>query len=468
MDKYIITKNNDLDKSMYPSILNTNNLYENLEQGMTDLKESVYLFKVSSPSMKKMHKPIFNTKYKTRKNIYFSESRKNFDKTAKINSYLTKLRSPKLKYPVQNNNIFSPLKHQKNSDNSNNITNSIKTLRNIDNNKKMSNKIVHFPKILLKNEVMNTDINLGEQKINNNTLNKENKNIFLNGKTTKINNKIKTKIQNDKFNMVNNDDIHHILNSIYIPNNDNDSLDISIDNSKNSNDNNLNYINYNSAEIKNNDINKNRISVFDKKKSLNEKLSFSNKIQNSINNSISFSDKIEKKFIPKILSHKVRKFQLDNNKCNDLLNSVKKKHHKLDVELGSKFKYAKWKFQISDYNKYFIDTELYGEKEREEIESSKTFYDILEDLVDMVKKNQIQKKYLATKVESVNEQIEEDQDKRKNLFGKDFEKFRLKFLAKHLKKISKRKSMEKKKRDEVNKILNDSQLTVREAMNKKI
>ena len=137
----------------------------------------------------------------------------------------------------------------------------------------------------------------------------------------------------------------------------------------------------------------------------------------------------------------------------------------MNLRIGSKLKYAKWKYQISDYKKYFIDVESFGEKERQEIEKRKTFYDLLEDMVDMVNENKIKKKYIQAKIDSVNEQLEQDKDKRKNMFQGNFVLMKQKFLEKYLKKVDKRISIEKKRRNQVNKILNDCELNAREAMN---
>ena len=465
IDKCAVTENNEPVKSMFPSIVRTNERYQVLEKGMTDLRESLYLFKAGSPSMKKSLKPMYKSKYSTRRSIYFSEHKKVFDKTSKNNSIINNVRNSVLRYSVQNNNnTFSPIKYKKKSNNSNNIINSINILKTIENDKKYKNRIVNFPEILLKNEGKNTDINLVEPKIYNDNFNKEN--IFLNDKIAKNNSNYKGIIQDDKFNTINNDKTHHRLNSIYITNKEYDFPDSNISNSRNSNDNNLNKINFNSAETKN-DINKNRI-LHKKIPSLHGELSHSNRSRDIINNSHSSTDKMDKKYLPKILTSKVREFQLDNNKCNDLLNDVRKKYNRLNFQLGSKFKYANWKYQISDYKKYFIDTESYGEKEREEIERRKTFYDILEDMVDMVLKNQHEKKYIVAKVDSVNEQLEADKDKRKDTFGKDLAKIRQRFLTKHLKKISQRMSMEKRKRDKIKKILNDSQYIAKQALKTKV
>ena len=172
--------------------------------------------------------------------------------------------------------------------------------------------------------------------------------------------------------------------------------------------------------------------------------------------------------IPKILNNKFKEIKIDQGRCSKMLNKVEKRCNKMDLKMGSKLKYAKWRYQISDFKKYFIDIESFGEKERQELEKRKTFYDLLEDMVDMVNENKMKKKYLEAKIDSINEQIDQDKDKRKNLFEVNFLLMKQKFLKKYLNKLDKRKVNEEKKRNEVNKILFDSELNARKALSIKI
>ena len=197
--------------------------------------------------------------------------------------------------------------------------------------------------------------------------------------------------------------------------------------------------------------------------------SSNNKINISYSNDSSHCRKKSEFFeeirnIPKILNNKVKEINMDQGKCVKMLKKVEKRSNKMNLKISSKLKYAKWKYQISDYKKYFIDVESFGEKERQEIEKRKTFYDILEDMVDMVIENKMRKKYMETKIDSVNEQYEQDKDKRKNMFKGNLVLMKEKFLQKCLKKVDKRKLIEKQKRNQIKKILSDSEFNKREAL----
>ena len=72
--------------------------------------------------------------------------------------------------------------------------------------------------------------------------------------------------------------------------------------------------------------------------------------------------------------------------------NLKKKLNKKNVEyeldkwvMRSKLKYARWKFDISDLEKYFINAEEFGIKEKNELEIRKTFYKKLVLLIDDLK-----------------------------------------------------------------------------------
>ena len=60
--------------------------------------------------------------------------------------------------------------------------------------------------------------------------------------------------------------------------------------------------------------------------------------------------------------------------------------------MNSKMKYAKWKFGINELEKYFMDVEEFGIKERNELEIRKTFYKKLNLLIDDIKDEQEMKR----------------------------------------------------------------------------
>ena len=59
--------------------------------------------------------------------------------------------------------------------------------------------------------------------------------------------------------------------------------------------------------------------------------------------------------------------------------------------MKSKIKLAQWKFGIAEIEKYFVDLKAYGKPEEEELLKRKTFYDVVEDLIDEIKKEKEEK-----------------------------------------------------------------------------
>ena len=64
----------------------------------------------------------------------------------------------------------------------------------------------------------------------------------------------------------------------------------------------------------------------------------------------------------------------------------------IDWEMKSKMKLARWKFGIAEIEKYFVDLKAYGKQEEEELLKRKTFYDIVEELIDEIKESNEEKK----------------------------------------------------------------------------
>ena len=63
----------------------------------------------------------------------------------------------------------------------------------------------------------------------------------------------------------------------------------------------------------------------------------------------------------------------------------------IDWEMKSKLKLARWKFGIAEIEKYFVDLRAYGKPEEEELIKRKTFYDLVEDLIDEIKEGKEEK-----------------------------------------------------------------------------
>jgi len=79
----------------------------------------------------------------------------------------------------------------------------------------------------------------------------------------------------------------------------------------------------------------------------------------------------------------------------NLKNNINKKYSEYELDkwiMNSKMKYAKWKFGINELEKYFMDVEEFGIKERNELEIRKTFYKKLNLLIDDIKDEQEMKR----------------------------------------------------------------------------
>ncbi len=149
--------------------------------------------------------------------------------------------------------------------------------------------------------------------------------------------------------------------------------------------------------------------------------------------------KNENENLSKILFNEIENIRAKNENLNILLKKDKSKTKIDNFHMGSKLKYFKWKYELSDYLKYFIDVESYSQKEKDEYENSKTYYDYLEDLVE----NKETKKIIE-KTESNKPQEKSNLEKMK---------IKQKSIRKTLIEIFKRKQNEKDKRKEINEIL---------------
>ena len=162
-----------------------------------------------------------------------------------------------------------------------------------------------------------------------------------------------------------------------------------------------------------------------------------------------------------ILINLIKKLRKNNLKIYNNLHYCKSKFDELNFNLVTKLKYSKWKYEISDYDKYFIDIDNFGERERKEIDRKKTFYDFLEDAVDSISERKYMKKYSLSNDKEKNNININDFKKIKMLNDKDFPNSELTILKQKeiqnsLEKITKRKIKEKKKRSQIKNLLQDS------------
>ena len=156
-----------------------------------------------------------------------------------------------------------------------------------------------------------------------------------------------------------------------------------------------------------------------------------------------------------------------NQKINNRINYKLAYHDLIDWEMKSKMKLANWKFGIDEIEKYFVDLNAYGKPEEEELIKRKTFYDIVEDLIDDIKRTKDEKtidnikKNYNKEHENSKEFDKKDKNSKKNddinmvdnVINKHSE------VSRSLEKIRFRKIKEDKIRQKINNILIQSDLS---------
>ena len=193
-------------------------------------------------------------------------------------------------------------------------------------------------------------------------------------------------------------------------------------------------------------INKNNDEDEDEKSILD--LLFNIKEKGNLNNKVKYRDRNTQV----ALINLIKKLRKKNLKIKNNLRNCKFKFEEMNFCLGTKLKYSKWKYEISDYEKYFIDIEHFGERELKEIERKKTFYDFFEDAVDTIIEKRNEKKYLL----SNNKRKNIKEKKVNNIPDSEIAKLKQKNVHSSLENIIKRKSAEKAKRSKIKKILRES------------
>ena len=101
----------------------------------------------------------------------------------------------------------------------------------------------------------------------------------------------------------------------------------------------------------------------------------------------------------RLKSHIMKSQEMKNilKNVNKINTNVKNKRFYYDLEnwyMRAKFKYADWKYGISDAQKYFIDMKEYGQQEEIELEMRKSFYEKLKILIGELKEEKEKKNIL--------------------------------------------------------------------------
>lgn len=169
---------------------------------------------------------------------------------------------------------------------------------------------------------------------------------------------------------------------------------------------------------------------------------------------------------PLTIERIVKNMKEKNDKITKRIKNRLAEQNMINWEMKSKFKLAQWKYGIAETQKYFIDMQAYGKPEEDELIKRKTFYDLVEDLIDDIKKTKnekeiksIEDKYNGNrnykKFGDVKKKVDKKKEDNKNnddLYAVDNAINKSKELSDVLKKIELRKIREQKKRDLIDNI----------------
>ena len=145
-------------------------------------------------------------------------------------------------------------------------------------------------------------------------------------------------------------------------------------------------------------------------------------------------------------------------RVKNLKNSIIKKYSEYELDkwiMNSKMKYAKWKFGINELEKYFMDVEEFGIKERNELEMRKSFYKKLNLLIDDLKEEQEMKRIREREKDyGINTKKEEKKLIKDNEYWIDEKAlYKMKEQNYFLKMAKKRKIREQRNREIIDNIL---------------
>ena len=203
---------------------------------------------------------------------------------------------------------------------------------------------------------------------------------------------------------------------------------------------------------------------------LNQLINDDNKINktvdnNNINNNISYVETENSNGSKR----KPKKIKLNENailnfiKKNKIItNNIQKGKSELEdsnLDFETKFKYINWKYGISDINKYFIDIDAYKRTEEDEINDKKSFYDRLDDIIDNIK---IAKK--NKNIENIAKQfgvklkMDENGNNKNKIDDSDKIFYKRREAYNSLIQIFRKQKDERKRRDKIEKILNNCKI----------
>ena len=232
------------------------------------------------------------------------------------------------------------------------------------------------------------------------------------------------------------------------------------------------YDNTNSIDVTDNNLNYNTIKLYKKIKTNNLKSNSIIKKYPNILKSCKLNSSINGEQLNLETDRIVKNMKDNNIKIKKKINYKLAEQNLVNWEMKSKFKMAQWKYGIAEIQKYFIDLQAFGKPEEDELVNRKTFYDLVEDLIDDIKITReekeiksIEDKYTNNKKENKYGDLKKKED-RKN----DQEKMqdeinsvdntinKRKELSKALKNVELRQKKEKERRDLIEYIMFKSDL----------
>ena len=230
---------------------------------------------------------------------------------------------------------------------------------------------------------------------------------------------------------------------------------------------NINNISPKFINTKNNKESKHKINLTEiNKKIIPNKNNNINDINLNINNNSPLrkfptiiNSKSSKNFINgleliKNIEKAVKLIKEKNTKIKGRINYKLAEQNLIDWSMKSKLKFAKWKFDIPEIEKYFFDFNAFDQPEKQELIKRKTYYDYVEELIDKIQNKEEEKIKDKNYNEEEREIIENNEELNmvNNALNKYIE------ASKELKNVKKRRLEEDRKRYLINNILINSDL----------
>lgn len=228
----------------------------------------------------------------------------------------------------------------------------------------------------------------------------------------------------------------------------------------------------NSVDATENHLNNNPIKLYKKINTKNLKSNSIIKKYPNILNSYRKNSGINGEQLTLQTDRIVKNMKDKNLKIKNKINYKLAEQNLINWEMKSKFKMAKWKYGIAEIQKYFIDLQAFGKPEEDELVNRKTFYDLVEDLIDdiQIRKEEkeiksIEDKYTNKKKDNKFGDIKKRQENKNEedkmndeLNAVDNTINKRKELSKALKNVELRQKKEKEKRDLIEYIMFKSNL----------